>query len=80
MSQIYPGLSIFPATKDGAHNWLENQSRPMANACLTNKKGKKRWFNLFLNKKVSYEITSEEIVLRIPLAEKKPFLHIAFKD
>jgi len=81
MSKIYAGTSAFFANHQGNHDWLENNNRPFLSVVHTNKKDKKSFVDLFLNKQaVAIKENKETITLTFRKSVNAPLFRILDKS
>ncbi len=78
--KVYPGVSAFFANRDGNHNYLDNINRPFLSVTTTNKKGKRKYNDLFLNSDVKVTITAKEVTLKFARDIGKPLFSVLDKD
>ena len=83
MSKIYPGTSAFFANRQGTHNWLDNHERPFLSVITTNKKGRKKYDDLFLNKdkSITVQVTDDgNVVISFPKDTKQPLFRVLHRS
>lgn len=78
--KIYPGQSAFFANRKGNHNWLDNNARPFLSVTTTNKKGKRKFNDLFINKDATVKVTDTKVTITFDAAIGKPLFSVLDKD
>jgi len=78
--KIYPGVSAFFANREGNHNYLKNTARPFLSVTTTNKKGKRKYNDLFINADAKVTVGKEFITIKFPVGINKPLFSVLDKD
>ena len=69
-----PGTVIFFCNRAGAHNWLDNNARPMMSVVHTDETGHPTYADCFLNPNsgVSVRETKEKLIISFPKHTNQP--------
>lgn len=79
MAKIYPGYTLFAATRKGNHNYFDNTKRPALNLKRVTKKGTVQYAGLFLHQDTTFEKDGDFGVIRFPIGNS-PIASLLIKE